>query len=66
MGNEGEAGRSEASLVINVWHELEHPKPFRARIVSTSGNAREPEISYAASREAVLVSVEEWLRRVAD
>lgn len=66
VGNEGEVGRSEATLVINVWHEVEHREPFRARIVSTSGNAREAEISYAADREAVLSSVDEWLRKVVD
>lgn len=64
MGKDGEAGHDEATLVINVWHEVEHYEPFRARIVSTSGDKREAEISYAASREAVLSSVDEWLRKV--
>ena len=66
MGNDREIGRSEATLVITVWHEVEHHKPFRGRLVSTSGNAREAEITYAANREAVLSSVDEWLRKVTD
>jgi hypothetical protein len=66
VANDGGVGRSEATLVINVWHETEHHEPFRARLVFTSGDAPGAEISYAASREAVLASVDEWLRKVAD
>jgi hypothetical protein len=61
MANEGEAGRHEATFVISVWYEAEHPEPFRARLTSTSGEAIEAVTTYAASREAVISRVREWL-----
>lgn len=61
MANEGEVGRHEATFVISVWYEAEHAEPFRARLTSTSGEASETVITYAASREAVISRVSEWL-----
>jgi hypothetical protein len=61
MANEGEFGRHEATFVISVWYETEHAEPFRARLSSSAGEGAETVITYAASREAVISRVSEWL-----
>ncbi|MFJ5696033.1 hypothetical protein ACIP9X_19590 [Arthrobacter sp. NPDC093125] len=53
---------NEAALVINVWFEAEHQQPFRARLTSTSNGTSEVVTRYAANKDAVLSSVEDWLR----
>lgn len=58
------AVQGEAILVIRVWFEADHPQPFRARLVSRSDDASKAITSYAASREAVLAGVREWLERM--
>lgn len=50
-----------STLVVNVWYEAHHPEPFRARLTSMSGDAFEVTTKYAATREAVLSGVGEWL-----
>ena len=59
-----ELGGGEATLVISVWYEAGHNQPFRARLTSSSGGASQVATSYAASREAVLSSVDEWLGKL--
>lgn len=63
MANGG-VGHGEATLVISVWYEAEHHEPFRARLTSMLGDPPEAVTIYAASREAVLSSVDEWLGRL--
>jgi hypothetical protein len=58
---DGEIGRNQANLVISVWFEADHPEPFRARLVSSTGAAGVGVIRYARSREAVLSEVKDWL-----
>ncbi|UKA56289.1 hypothetical protein LFT45_10525 [Arthrobacter sp. FW305-BF8] len=62
--DDGVVGGGEATMVINVWFEAGHALPFRARLTSTTGGAPETVTSYAATREAVLSSVEKWLRNL--
>lgn len=52
---------NQATLVITIWSEAEHPEPCRARLTSRSGDASRPTISYAVSREAVLAGISKWL-----
>lgn len=63
MANGG-VGHGEATFVISVWYEAEHHQPFRARLTSILGNAPEAVTIYAASREAVLSSVDQWLGKL--
>lgn len=53
---------NEATLVINVWFEAEHEQPFRARLTTTSNGMSEVVTRYAASEDAVLSGVRDWLR----
>lgn len=50
------------TLVITVWRESGHFQPFRARLSSRTDDDAEPTIIYAASQEAVLGDVKEWLQ----
>lgn len=58
--------RSLGTLVINVWHEADHPQPLRARLSSGSEDESEATVAYAASQEAILAEVSEWLQRLAE
>lgn len=61
-----ELPQRHATMVIDLWFELDHPEPFRARLTSLKDDASESTITYAGSREAVLSGVSAWVHTFPD
>lgn len=56
----GEPALYEQTLVIRVWQESEHGRPFRARLIARD-EAGEPQVFLASDPDTVLDRTREWL-----
>ncbi|AXJ10928.1 hypothetical protein [Arthrobacter sp. PM3] len=67
VGSEDSNGTlPQATLVIRVWRERDHPDAFRSRIIEGSSDGDESTTTYARSREEVVAAVNRWLGNLPD
>lgn len=51
----------EGTMVIRAWLEPSHPKPLRARMISSKPGRDAELVETAADTDAILLAVRHWL-----